>query len=73
MVVFCVRNVHLDAHSDIRGRHISALLKTMVDKVLEYGCDHFSRDNLVALLCAAKRLLLEVSNGVSVVEPESKC
>lgn len=72
MVVFCVRNVHLDAHSDIRGRHISVLLKTLIDKVVEYGCDHFSRDNLVALLCAAKRLLFEVSKGASVVEAESR-
>lgn len=72
MVVFCVRNVHLDAHSDIRGRYISVLLQTLLDKIIEHGCDHFSRDNLVALLCAAKRLLLEISHGVTVVEPESR-
>lgn len=72
MVVFCVRNVHLDSHSDIRGKYLPVLLQTLLDKVIEHGCDHFSRDNLVSLLCAAKRLLFVISQAVSVVEPESK-
>lgn len=64
--------MHLDSHSDIRSRYMSVLLQTLLDNIIKHGCDHFSRDNLVALLCAAKRLLLEISRNVSVVEPESK-
>lgn len=72
MLAFCIRSVHLDSHCDIRGKYISSLLQTVLDKIVERGCDRFSRDTLVALLCSAKRLLLEISKGVSVVEPDSK-
>ncbi|KAI6208422.1 Protein pad-1 [Aphelenchoides besseyi] len=72
MVVFCIQNAQLDRHDDIRGRHISQLLHTLLTTIREHGCEAFSRDNLVALLCVARRLLYEVSQSVSTVETDAK-
>uniref|UniRef100_A0A1I7S1B1 Dopey_N domain-containing protein n=1 Tax=Bursaphelenchus xylophilus TaxID=6326 RepID=A0A1I7S1B1_BURXY len=71
MIVFCVKNVRLDAHEDIRNRHISSLLKRILDAIDEKGCETFSRDNVVALLCVCRRLLAEIGQNAALLEPES--
>lgn len=50
IVVYCVRTVQLDSHSDIRGRHLTKLMRTILDQLSQRGCDAFARDTVVALL-----------------------
>ena len=70
MIVFCVRNVTYDFQGEQYAWHICDLVQTLLTTIRANGCDRFSRDNLVALLCVARRLLYEISQSASAVESE---
>lgn len=72
MLAFCVKNVQLDSHTDIRNRHVSKLLKRILELVTAKGCDNFSRDNFVAILCVCRQLLSEIGQNASLLESECK-
>lgn len=55
-------------HSDIRGRHLTSLLQTILSEIKLKGCDNFSRDSFVALLVISRRLLHEINQNVSIFE-----
>ncbi|KAL3101676.1 hypothetical protein niasHT_024809 [Heterodera trifolii] len=76
MVAFCVRNVQLDSHGDIRGRHLPLLLHS----VLSGMATNFTNDqkqqqlsmtdcwSMLANIVSCRRLLAEITqNNLSMV------
>lgn len=67
-MAYCLKNVQLDSHGDIRGRYLSNLLLTVLNEIRRKGCDAFNIDIFVALLNMARRVLQEISQNVSMFE-----
>jgi hypothetical protein len=70
MILYAIRNVQLDSHGDIRGRHLPRLLQNILSGIdIHQSTDAaFSFDNLIALLVVCRHLLAEINqNNVSIV------
>lgn len=72
MVAFCIRNLQLDSHCDIRGCHLPSLLQCILNEIAtqqqQQQSNGISTENTVACLAICRRLLAEITqNNLSMV------